>query len=197
MLRSVTLVLLVVAGCGGKTVDNDDGGTNDGGPKQDAIVVPIDAFPPPSDGAPPPQCNNLDPGKKTISVTEVAQDPPPFGSTSTFIQPGLYELASLTIWTGPNGPSGSSGSIAGELRVNAANSADYIFQVATVQDNQAPMWSNSDGNNAGPGVIAISQTCPSPAGAVKVLYEADSTSFTIRVVTGSQTADETLALIGP
>lgn len=200
MLRHFVLFAFVAA-CGGKTLQPLDGG-DDGGVKTDAITFDVgpkaDAFPPPpTDGAPPSQCNNVDPGTKTISMVEIAQDPPPFAGTSTFIQPGLYELVSLTIYTGPKGSSGTSGSIAGEIRVNVANSADYKFQIASVQDNQAPTWSNSDGNNAGPGVLAIAQTCPQPQPAVKVLYTADSTSFMIRVAAGNQTADETFDFIGP
>jgi len=202
MLRHALLLLLAAAACGGKTINPlDDGGDNDGGAKKDVVVFdvgpPTDAFPPPSDGSPPPQCNNIDPGTKTVSMTEVPQNPPPFAGTSTSIQPGLYELVSLTIYTGPNGPSGSAGSVAGEIRVNVANSADYIFQVATVQDNQAPAWSNSDGNIVGPGVLTIAQTCPQPQPAVKVLYTADSSSFMIRVDAGNQTVDEKFDYIGP
>jgi hypothetical protein len=200
MLRYTLALVLVAAACGGKTVGplEDGGGDNDSGVKKDVIVSDVTPPPPPpSDGAPPQQCNNLDPGTKTISMMQIPQSPPPFAGTSTFIQPGLYELVSLSIYTGPNGSSGSSGSIQGELRVNVANSADYIFQVASVQDNQAPMWSNSDGNNAGPGVLTIAQTCPQPQPPVKVMYEADSTSFTIRVDAGNQTADETFEYIGP
>jgi hypothetical protein len=199
MLRP-TLLLLLVAACGGKTVDPlDDGGDNDGGVKKDAVVdvKPSDVTPPPDDAKPPLECNPVDPGSKTISMMEVAQDPPPFAGTSTSIQPGLYELVSLTVYTGPNGSSGNSGSIAGEIRVNVANSADYIFQVASVQDNQAPMWSNSDGNIVGPGTLTIAQTCPQPQPAVKVQYTADSTSFMIRVDAGNQTADEKFDYIGP
>lgn len=198
LIRNIAL-LFAVAACGGKTADPlDDGGTNDGSPKKDVVIVdvgpPTDAFPQP-DGA-PGTCNNIDPGTKTISMTQIAQDAPPFAGTSTLIQPGLYQLVSLTIYTGPNGPSGTSGSLAGEIRVNIANSADYIFQVASVQDNEAPQRSNSSGNNAGPGVLAIAQTCPTPEQEVKVFYEADSSSFTIRVDTGSETADEKFDLIG-
>ena len=174
MLRSALFFLLAVAACGGKTLDPlDDGGDSDGGVKKDVVVIdvgpPTDAFPPPSDGSPPPQCNNIDPGTKTISMMQIAQNAPPFAGTSSAIQPGLYELVSLTIYTGPNGTSGSSGSIAGQIRVNVANSADYIFEVGTVQDNQAPTHSNSDGNSVGPGVLTIAQTCPQPQPAVKVL----------------------------
>jgi hypothetical protein len=199
MLRSSLVLLLVAAACGGKTINPlDDGGTTDGSPKYDVIAVDVSPPPPPPlDGAPPPQCNNIDPGTKTISIMQIAQNPPPFAGTSTFIQPGLYELVSLTLYTGPSGPSGSQGSIASQIRVNVANSADYIFQVASVQDNQAPVWSNSDGNNTGPGVLTIAQTCPQPQQAVKVMYMADSSSFTIRVDAGSETAEEKLAYIGP
>jgi hypothetical protein len=204
MLKFNTLFLLIgLAACGGKT-DNplDDGGANDGGVKKDVAVFdvgpPIDAFPPPPlDGAPPPQCNNIDPGTKVISIMQVAQDPPPFAGTSTFIQPGLYELVSATIYTGPTGPSGSTGSVASEIRVNVANSADYIFQAATVQDNQAPTWSNSDGNNVGPGVLTLAQTCPQPQQAVKVQYAADSTAFVIRVAVANETAESKFDYIGP
>jgi hypothetical protein len=202
MLRPTLLLLLCAVACGGKTLEPlADAGDNDGGVKSDAIVdvaPPTDAFPPPpTDGAPPPQCNNVDPGTKTISMTEVPQNPPPFAGTSTSIAPGLYELVSLTIYTGPNGSSGTSGSIAGEIRVGVANSADYIFQVASVQDNQAPTHSDSDGNIVGPGVLTIAQTCPQPQQPVKVLYTADSTSFMIRVDAGNQTADEQFEYIGP
>jgi hypothetical protein len=199
MLRSALVLLLAAAACGGKTINPlDDGGDNDSGVKKDVVVVDVTPPPPPPiDGAPPPQCNNVDPGTKMVSVMQVPQNAPPFAGTSTFIQPGLYELVSLTLYTGPNGPSGSTGSVAGEIRVNVANSADYIFQVATVQDNQAPTWTNSDGNSAGPGVLTIAQTCPQPQQAVKVLYAADSTSFLIRVDTGNVTAEEKLAYIGP
>ena len=201
MLRSALLLLLAAAACGGKTINPlEDGGDGDRGVKKDVVVdvgPPTDAFPPPSDGAPPPLCNAIDPGTNTISMIELAQSAPPFAATSTSINPGLYELVSLTIYTGPNGSSGTSGSIAGQIRVNAANSADYIFEVASVQDNQAPMHSNSDGNNAGPGVLTIAQTCPQPQQAVKVLYEADSSSFTIRVGAGNQTADEKFVFVAP
>jgi hypothetical protein len=199
MLKNVTLVLLVMIGCGGKTIDQlDDGGTNDGGPKGDAIYVDVPA---PSDAIALPDsslaCNEIDPGTKTVPVMQVAQDPGPFAGTTASIQPGLYELVSFTLYTGPNGSSGNGGTIAGEVRVNVANSADYIFQAATQQDNQAPSRSNSDGNTAGPGVLAISQTCPSQGNAMKVAYYADSTSFTIRVDTGNATADETFDFVSP
>ena len=201
MLKRLALVLLA-AGCGGKTINPlDDGGSDDGSVKKDVVVIdvgpPTDAPPPPPpiDGG--PQCNNVDPGTKAVSVMQVPQNPPPFAGTSTFIQPGLYELVSLTLYTGPNGPSGSQGTIAGEIRVNVANSADYIFQVGSVQDNQASMHSNSDGNSAGAGVLTIAQTCPQPEQAVKVLYTASSQAFMLRIDTGSVTADEKFDYIGP
>jgi hypothetical protein len=192
-------LLLFLVGCGGKTIDPlQDGGSNDGSPQKDAVVIDVSPPPPPpTDGAPPPQCNSIDPGTKTITVAEVPQNPPPFGSTGNQIQPGLYELVSITVYTGPNGTSGSGGSIAGEVRVNIANSADYIFQVATVQDNQGVMRSNSSGNSSGPGVLVITQTCPTPDQGTKVLYTADSSSLALRVGTGNTTADEKFAYIGP
>lgn len=199
MLRH-TLLLLCVAACGGKTIETLDGGDNDGGNK-DVVSFDVgskpDVSPPPLDGAPPPQCNDIDPGTKTISEMEVAQSAPPFAGTSSSIQPGLYALVSVTIYTGPNGSSGSSGSIAGQIRVNVANSADYIFEIGSVQDNQAPTHANSDGNIVGPGTLTIAQTCPQPQQPVKVLYTADSSSFMIRVDAGSQTADEKFVYIGP
>jgi hypothetical protein len=195
-----SVLFLFVAACGGKTLEPIDGGDNDGGVKKDVVIdvgPPSDAFPPPSDGAPPPLCNNIDPGSKTVPMTEVAQSAPPFAGTSSSIQPGLYELVSVTIYTGPNGSSGSSGTIAGQIRVSVANKADYIFEIGSVQDNQAPTHSNSDGNIVSPGTLTIAQTCPQPQQAVKVLYTADSSSFMIRVDGGSQTADESFAYIGP
>lgn len=200
MLRNVTLLLLACA-CGGKTVDPlDDGGTNDAAANKDAITIdvgpPTDAFPP-TDGAPQTQCNTIDPGTKMVSIDQVPQDPPPFASSSTaFIQPGLYELTAATLYTGPNGQSGSAGMIASELRANIANSADYIFQVASLQGNQAPMWTNASANNAGPGALSISTTCPTQDPPVKALFTADAQSFTIRVSSGNATADETFDLIG-
>ena len=195
-------LFLFLACCGGKTIEPlQDGGSNDGASGKDVAVIDVGLVdvgpPPPMDGDPPPECNSMDPGTKTISVAEVAQNPPPFASTGSPIQPGLYELASLTVYTGPNGTSGSGGSIAGEVRVNIANSADYIFQVATVQDNQGVMRSNSSGNSSGPGVLVISQTCPTVEQGVKVLYAADSSSLLLRVGSGTTTADEKFAYIGP
>ncbi len=183
-------------GCGGKTVDPLDGGADDGGPKGDAIYVdvpaPSDAFSLPDASS---ECNTIDPGTKTTSLMQVAEDAPPFAGTSNVIQPGLYALTSFTIYTGPNGSSGSSGTIAGQVRVNVANSADYIFQAAIVQDNQAPARSNSDGNNAGTGMLSIATTCPQPAQPVTALYSADSSSFTLRLGTGNAT-DEAFVLVG-
>ena len=202
MLRSVLVLLLAAAACGGKTIDPlDDGGDGDSGVKKDVIVVdvgpPTDAFPPPSDGAPPPLCNDIDPGTKTISIMQVAQNPPPFAATSAMIQPGLYELVSLTVYTGPNGSSGSSGSLAAQIRVAIANKADYIFEIGSVQDNQAPTHSNSDGNTISAGVLSIAESCPQAQAPVKVLYAADSSSFSIRVDAGGETADEKFVYLGP
>jgi len=202
MLRHF-VVFLFVAACGGKTLEPlDDGGSDDSGVKKDGIAFdvgpPTDALPPPpGDGAPPPMCNNVDPGTKTVPEMQVAQDPPPFSGTSASIQPGLYELSSITIYTGPNGASGSTGTIAGEIRVNVANSADYKFQIGTVQDNQAPTRSNSDGNVVGPGTMTIAQTCPQAQPPVKVVYSATSSSFVIRVDAGSETADEAFEYFSP
>lgn len=202
MLASRLSLVLLVAACGGKTLENQDGGTTDGGPHNDAITSdvvppPSDAFPPPTDGS-PGGCNTIDPGTNTISIDQIPQNPPPFGSTGTPpLTPGLYALASITLYTGPNGPSGSGGTVAGELRVNIANSADYIFQVASVTNNDAPTHSNSTGNNTGPGAILISQICPDAQPGVNVLYVADATSFSLRVQASGATADESFKLIGP
>ena len=179
----------------------DDSGTTDGG-HTDAVSMDVapplsDAFPTPTDGS-PGQCNNIDPGTKTISINQIGQNPPPFGSTGTPpLTPGLYELADLTLYTGPNGPTGSGGTAAGELRVNIANSADYIFQVASVTNNEAPTHSNSTGMNAGPGAIFISQICPDSQPGVNVAYIANASSFTLRIQGSGVTADESFQLIGP
>src|SRR5438105_11391268 len=109
MLKNLTLFLCLAA-CGGKTLEPlDDGGANDAAIMKDAVAFdvvgpPTDAFPPPGDGG--PQCNNLDPGTKSTTIQMIAANPPPFASSSAFIQPGLYEVVSITIYTGPNGSSG-------------------------------------------------------------------------------------------
>jgi hypothetical protein len=198
MLASRFSLLLLVAACGGKTVEIDDGGTTDAGPHNDAVSSDVSPPPPPPPDGSPGGCNTIDPGTKTISINQVPQDPPPFGSTGTPpLTPGLYELADITLYTGPNGPSGSGGTAAGEIRVNVANSADYIFQVVSVTNNEAPTHTNSTGNNAGPGTLVIAQTCPSSQPGVKVQYVADASSFRLRVQSSGVTADESFALIAP
>src|SRR4051812_20832401 len=114
-------LLLFLACCGGQTIEPlDDGGSKDGAPNKDVIAIdsPPPPPPPPTDGG--SECNTIDPGTKTLSVAEVPQNPPPFASTSNPIKPGLYELVSIVVYTGPNGTSGSGGLIAGEVRVNVA-----------------------------------------------------------------------------
>ena len=199
MLRHTTLFLVLVAACGGKTIDGDDGGGEDGGKNQDVIVV--DEGPPDVTVLPDSstvQCNTLDPGTNVVPIDEVAADPPPFASSTTqVIHPGLYDITSMTLYTGPNGSSGTSGTIAGELRANVANSADYVFQIVIAQDKQTPTWTNADANNAGPGALVITPTCPPSGQPTKVLYSVDSSSFTIRVTSSGETIDETFGYLSP
>jgi hypothetical protein len=194
----LSLLLIILAACGGKTLEPlDDAGVTDASTKPDgsvtdAVIPPKDALPPPP--PPPPldggDCNALQPMGKTVAGTQVAQDPPPFAGTGQTFANGNYLLTGFTIWTGPNGPSGSAGSFDALLRIESAKTGWTVDAVADV--NQSVSRSTSTMESSGQGVVVITGYCPSASPAQKALYTFDGSTLVFRFIASSnESIDET------
>jgi hypothetical protein len=194
MLASRLSLLFLVAACGGK-IDLQDGGTNDGGPppSYDASPPPLDAQPPPP---PPPSdggdCNNVDPGTKTVNVVQMQGSPPPFASLGDTIQPGLYELTAITVYGG----GGPSTIVQGQMRVNVSTNG-YVFNIGSISGNQAPTHTTLDAQVVSADAMVLTQTCPPSGAPVKANFNAEPTSLALRLYASTLTVDETFAFVGP
>jgi hypothetical protein len=191
----LSLVLAPFAACGGKTIGPlDDAGTNDGAPQKD-VGTGLDVSIPPPDASPPlldggTACNVLDPGSHVVSVNQGSGSAPPFAGTGDTIQPGTYELESITIY----GSTGTSDSVAGRLAV-AVTQNGYLFDVASVSGNESPQRTTSTVEVSDVTTIVITQVCPDQGSPTKALYAAEPTSLTLRIVANGATADESFALL--
>jgi hypothetical protein len=188
------LLLLPLAACGGKVVEVNDASPpgNDAGPPPPLV----DGSPPPvTDGGPPGQCNDLDPGSAFVPIVEVASDPPPFIGGGQSLTSGTYALTSLTLYTGPNGASGTTGQLAATARISSAKDG-WLFEGASVEDNQAPNRSNSTAVSLGVGDLQVTEICPSAGSPANLFYGYNGSTLWLRVTNDTnQTADEQLTLI--
>ncbi len=186
-MLKLSIAFLFCISCGGQ-VDAQDSGTHTDGATSDApILTNNDA------GAP---CNTISASGTDVTIMQVAADPPPFASqdNAPAIASGLYDLVSMTIYTGPNGSSQSGNTIDTVARFSAANNGFLVDSYSVTGDEQVVRESSNATINAD-GTLSLTQFCPTATPTVTIDYAFDGTTLTLRVLESStETIDEVFTL---
>jgi hypothetical protein len=176
-LRPLLLsALLLVPACSSSgDVTTADGGRD----TRDALPDAVDAAPAVVDDATsdaPPACNTLSNIAATITVEQVATDPPaPQGGTPV---DGLYTLTATVIYTGTDGPSGAAGTAQTTLQLSGST-----IQVASAGEPATRTVTFTTSGTS----IASTDACPD-TDAHPGTYTATPTTFTVELDGGTDDA---------
>jgi hypothetical protein len=162
-----SLVALTPAACSSSSVEASDAGRSDAPPGIDAA---------PESSAPDAGsiCNDLANDAPTITVEEVASDPP--AQQGGTIGDGTYFLTAAVIYTGSDGPSGATGTAQTTLEISGST-----VQQANSGSSTTYTLATSGSN------LTATQMCPT-ADVRQATYTATAATLVVEVPAGTDEA---------
>ncbi len=189
--RGGVALVLLLASCGGR-IDPGSDASSDGSPPPS-----LDAQPPTWDGGPPiadgGPCNDLSLLGASVSLDQVASDPPPMPAGGVALGQGYYELTGFTLWVGASGTSSSLGQGQVTLLITSAKNG-FDVQVLAVVSNQAPQHESGTLQITAPNQMTLTGYCGT-SGVTPFDFYFDGTTLLLRTMQGNQAADERFALV--